>query len=121
MNDSPTRYSEMLAYVCWQGYDNPDRSGSHLEHPGQLERKNAMRMLLMAAISAIGIAIVGTNDASALPVNATVIGDAASANSPISEAYYYRRYHRPYYRRYHRPYYGRHCWRGRYGVLHCGY
>jgi hypothetical protein len=63
-----------------------------------------MRMLLMAAISAIGIAIVGTNEASAVPVNAAVIGDAATANSPISEAYYYRRYYRPYYRPYYRRY-----------------
>jgi hypothetical protein len=61
-------------------------------------------MLLMAAISAIGIAIVGTNEASAVPVNAAVIGDAATANSLISEAYYYRRYYRPYYRPYYRRY-----------------
>jgi hypothetical protein len=81
-------------------------------------------MLLMVAIFTIEIAIVGTNDASAVPVNAAVIGDAATANSLISEAYYYRRYYRPHYHRYYRPYYYRpyyrlYCWRGPYGVLHC--
>jgi hypothetical protein len=69
-----------------------------------------MRMLLMAAISAIGIAIVGTNDASAVPVNATAIGDAASADSLISEAYYYRPYYHPYFHPYYRTYY-RHYYR----------
>jgi hypothetical protein len=58
-----------------------------------------MRMLLMVMIAAIGIAIVGTNDASAVPFNARVA--SAKANAPVAVP--------------NRGY----CWQDRYSVRHC--
>jgi hypothetical protein len=66
-----------------------------------------MRTLFLASISAIGIAMAATMGADALPVNATVIGEAADANPPVIEAYYGPYHPSRYYRsRYWRS---RHC------------
>jgi hypothetical protein len=66
-----------------------------------------MRTMLLVSISAIGIAMVGPIGADALPVNAAVIGEAASANSHLIEAYYGPYHPSRYYRsRYQRS---RHC------------
>src|SRR5690349_1051985 len=81
---------------------------SHRGRCRPTERKNAMRTLLVAAVSAIGIGIISTTGASALPVNAWVVGDAVNENPLVSKVHYYPYHHHyPYYHRsyYHRPYY----------------
>jgi hypothetical protein len=66
-----------------------------------------MRLFVMAALTAIGLGLAAMSGAFAAPINATSIGKAASAISPLTTVQYYRhRYYRPYYYGY-RPYYYR--------------
>jgi hypothetical protein len=69
-----------------------------------------MRKLLVATASVIGMGMFSAADVSAMPINASVVNDAASATSAVTPAryyYYYRwHYYRPYYR-HHYYYYWR--------------
>lgn len=60
-----------------------------------------IRMSILAALAAIGVALVGASSISAAPVNGNAIGQI-DPTPAIQKVYYYRRYH--HYRHY------RHCW-----------
>ena len=59
---------------------------------GELERRNAMRILLLATISTIGVAMVGPGTATAFPSNAAVLRNAPGLELPLIEAHYYHHY-----------------------------
>ena len=60
-----------------------------------------MRLFAMAALTAIGLGLAATSGAFATLINATPIGQATSAISPLTTVHYYRYHHHRYYR---------HCW-----------
>jgi hypothetical protein len=64
-----------------------------------------MRLFVMAALTAIGLGVAATSGAYAVPINATSIGKAGSAISPLTTVHYTGYYHRHRYWRHHR-----HCW-----------
>jgi hypothetical protein len=70
-----------------------------------------MRKLLVATASVIGMGMFSAADVSAMPINASVVNDAASANSAVTPARYYYVYRWHYYRPYYRHYYYRYYWR----------
>jgi hypothetical protein len=76
------------------------------ERGAKPEGKNAMRSLAVAAASAIGMGLVSTADVSAMPANAAVVRDAASAMpAAVTPARYYVQYRCYYWRyRYHYRY-----------------
>jgi hypothetical protein len=65
-----------------------------------------VRIYILAAVAAVGIALAGTFGASAVPMNGNLVG--ATAPAPVlHNVYYYHRHARRYYRRaYRRGYYG---------------
>lgn len=65
-----------------------------------------MRTLIFAAVAALSIGLTGTTGAVAAPANATIIGQAASINSPVTKAYC--RVHR--WCEHGRCWVHRHCW-----------
>jgi len=72
-----------------------------------------------ALLASIGAAA----PASAMPLPAPA-GDAADVAAPVQQVWWDRwgRWHPNYYRwGYWRPAYYRHCWRGRWGYVHCGW
>lgn len=85
-----------------------------------------MRKLLLTAVSSIGIGIVTTVGAYAVPVDAPAIQESVNKNPLVSKADYYPYHH--HYTYYHRHYYYHHyywyphryyphwhCWWGAYG------
>jgi hypothetical protein len=72
-----------------------------------------MSKLLVATASAIGMGMLFTAaDVSAMPVNATVVNDAVSANPAVTPVrYYYYVYRWHYYRPYYRYHWHRWHWR----------
>ena len=88
-----------------------------------------MRSIFVVAVTALGLALVGTSPTFAAPVNGSVIGSAATLNQVVDQVhdrYYGRRDHDGYrhgYRFGHRHghhHHGKHCWWHR-GHLHCGW
>jgi len=71
-----------------------------------------MRTILIAGLTAAGLALAATSGASAAPVNGAVIGDLATTTSPATTVQYYYR-HRSYHWRY--GSYGGHWRYGSYG------
>ena len=71
-----------------------------------------MRTILIAGLTAAGLALAATSGTSAAPANGVVIGDLAAATSPATTVQYYHRY-----RSYHWRYgsYGGHYRYGSYG------
>jgi hypothetical protein len=65
-----------------------------------------MRSIVIAAVMALGIGLVGVQASSAAPANGLAIGKAAAAGHVTEQAHW--RYH-----------HHRHCWVGRHGRLHC--
>jgi hypothetical protein len=57
-----------------------------------------MRKLLVATASLIGMSMFSAADVSAMPINASVVKDAASAESAVTPARYYYVYRWYYYR-----------------------
>ena len=70
-----------------------------------------MRSFAMAAFTSIGLGLAATSGAFATPINATPIGQATSAISPLTTVHYYGYHHHRYYgHRYYRHHHYRHCW-----------
>jgi hypothetical protein len=65
-----------------------------------------MRKFLTMILVAGGLSFFSPFSASALPASGAAVERAVGAESPVEQAYYYRRYHyyRPY-RHYYRPHY----------------
>jgi len=49
-----------------------------------------MRAILLAMLVAAGIGLVGTAGVSAAPISGAVIGDAATATSPVAQVQHWR-------------------------------
>jgi hypothetical protein len=66
-----------------------------------------MRKLLAMILVASGLSFFSPFSASAMPASGAAIERSVGAESPVEQAYYYRRYHyyRPYHRHYYRPHY----------------
>jgi hypothetical protein len=89
------------------------RHSPELAGETSLERQG-MRTLLVATALAIALGVASTAEISALPINASAVGEVVDGNSFVSPAYYY--YHRHYYYRhyYYHPryyYYHKYYWR----------
>ena len=69
-----------------------------------------MRAFFVVAVTALGLAFVGTSPTSAAPANGSVIGHAATVNQVVDQVHW-RRHHRHHHR---------HCWWHR-GHLHCNW
>jgi hypothetical protein len=79
-----------------------------------------MRIYILAAITAAGIALGGTFGASAVAINGNLVGATAPAPE-LQKVYYYHRHARRHYRRaYRRGYYGGY-YPGYYGGYNRGY
>jgi|SRR5262245_1568609 len=104
------------------------RSGGHT--PPETSKEKTMRAILLAALVAGGIGLVGTSGAMATPANGVVIDEAATATQltdQVRHRYYHhgyrhhhhwrhRHWHRGHWRHHHRHcvhrryYSGRRCW-----------
>ena len=65
-----------------------------------LKEAVAMRMFLIAVLTAVGIGLAGTSAAPAAPINGAIISDLATATNPVTTVYYYY-YHWHTWRRWH--------------------
>ena len=80
-----------------------------------------MRIYILAAVAAAGIGLGGTFGASAMPINANLVG-ASSPAPELQKVYYYHRYARRQYRRAdRRGYYGGYGGYGGYPGYYGGY
>ena len=50
-----------------------------------IEQEGAMRMIVLAALVAIGIGLMATSPTMAVPANGSVLSQAAARNSPVAK------------------------------------
>ena len=82
-----------------------------------------MRAIFVVAVTALGLALIGTSPISAAPDNGNVIGNAAALNQVVDQVHWRhhgRRHHGHYHGHHHGHHHGKHCWWHR-GHLHCGW
>jgi cyanophycinase-like exopeptidase len=77
------------------------RPHSHLQEEGSwAEREKRMRKVLIAALVAAGVTLVGTSAGSALPANSMVVKQAQTLTTPTTNVWWRRHCH-GYYSRWH--------------------
>ena len=74
-----------------------------------------MRAFFVVAVTALGLALVGTSPTSAAPANGGVIGHAATVNQVVDQVHWRHHHWR---HRYHRHHDHKRCWWHR-GHFHC--